>query len=189
MKIIENIARTVYQQFGAALLFSIFFMAAYLYIRKIGWLGVAEQWIETFRRDGQFRKMFCFVFYTMMILLRTLLSRRIWPNPLEKVIGELRIYADGVWYTESVENMLMFVPFTILLLWTYGDKLFKYKKNRLSGMLGMSFSSAFLFSLFIEIYQLVFHMGTFQLADLLHNTLGGTFGGVLYYFGQKIKLL
>ncbi len=31
--------------------------------------------------------------------------------------------------------------------------------------------------------QLLLHLGTWQLSDLVYNTLGGTCGGVFYYLG------
>lgn len=42
------------------------------------------------------------------------------------------------------------------------------------------------FSLVIELAQLLFHLGTFQISDLTYNTLGGAVGGVLYYSGYRI---
>ena len=35
-----------------------------------------------------------------------------------------------------------------------------------------------LFSFVIEFSQLLFHLGTFQISDLVYNTLGGTIGGL-----------
>ena len=43
------------------------------------------------------------------------------------------------------------------------------------------------FSFLIEFTQLLFHLGTFQISDLVYNTLGGAVGGVIYYLGYCRK--
>ena len=39
---------------------------------------------------------------------------------------------------------------------------------------------AFVISLFIEVNQLLFQVGTFQISDLVYNTLSGLIGYILY---------
>lgn len=39
----------------------------------------------------------------------------------------------------------------------------------------------------IEIIQLVLFLGTFQISDLVQNTLGGIIGGLLYWTVEKRK--
>jgi glycopeptide antibiotics resistance protein len=34
--------------------------------------------------------------------------------------------------------------------------------------------------------QLFLHLGTWQLSDLVYNTVGGVLGGVVYFFTYKI---
>lgn len=43
-----------------------------------------------------------------------------------------------------------------------------------------------MFSLGIEFTQLFLRLGTFQLADLFYNTLGGFIGGIIYLIGSKV---
>lgn len=43
------------------------------------------------------------------------------------------------------------------------------------------------FSLGIELCQSVFWLGTFQLADIFYNAIGGLMGGVLYYIGRQLR--
>lgn len=53
----------------------------------------------------------------------------------------------------------------------------------MAAALGISFGT----SLGIEFLQLLLCLGTFQLADLFYNTLGGVLGGALYVAGMKGK--
>ena len=41
-------------------------------------------------------------------------------------------------------------------------------------------------SFFIEINQLIFAIGTFQVSDLVYNTISGVIGGVIYKMSYKI---
>ena len=44
---------------------------------------------------------------------------------------------------------------------------------------------AFVISLFIEINQLLFQVGTFQISDLIYNTLSGLIGYILFKIMYK----
>mgnify|MGYP002095473878 FL=1 len=79
--------------------------------------------------------------------------------------------------TDSVENVLMLLPFTMLLMWAAKDKILK--KVTFACIVKSSFKTAFLFSLSVELLQLFLRVGTFQLSDLCYNTLGGIIGGVI----------
>ena len=57
----------------------------------------------------------------------------------------------------------------------------KDEKNSMKGIIGTWLKVAFIFSFAIEMLQLFFRLGTWQLSDLFYNTVGGGFGGVLYY--------
>lgn len=55
-----------------------------------------------------------------MILFRTVLKRQIWFDPLGKIMGGWGLYdAGGNLTTESIENFMLFVPFVVLLFWTF----------------------------------------------------------------------
>ena len=78
--------------------------------------------------------------------------------------------------TEILLNILLFVPMGFLVP-TLQESFRKWWKVLLLG-LG--------FSLFIECSQLVLHMGCFDTADLVHNTLGAGVGYVIYLRTMKI---
>lgn len=182
-----NILTAFYQPFWFAIILSIFFMFAYkLYP---GVKAASKQWILWFKEDVLFRKMFVLVFYTSMILFRTLLNRDMWANPLSNVLGNWGLWnQNGVLSTEIIENFILFIPFVIILFWTYKEKIF-FKKVTLIRALWISAKITFSFSLTIEMLQLLLRLGTWQLSDLFFNTLGGIAGGGIYYFFQKITCI
>lgn len=185
-KIIENVLTALYQPFGFSVIMSILFMFFYIFVKEQGLKVVVQRWINEFKASSGFRKVFILVFYTAMILFRTLLNRDMWRNPVSNVIGIWGIYNEnGELTTETIENFALFIPFTVLLLWGLHDKLLGEAAKLLSTM-WQSVRIVFLFSLTIEFSQLFFRLGTFQLSDLFYNTLGGLIGGLIYWCGYKI---
>lgn len=184
-KIIANVLTALYQPFGFSLIMSIIFMVLYLYVKDKGWKVVVKQWMSEFRTSRLFRRVFLFVFYITMILFRTLLNRNMWANPVSNVIGVWGIYNEnGELTTEVLENLALFIPFTVLLLWCFKEKLLG-QTVKLGKTLWQSVKIVFLFSLSIEFLQLFLRLGTFQLSDLFYNTLGGFVGGLIYWCGYK----
>lgn len=91
-----------------------------------GWKAAIVTWWQEFKRSSKFRKLFALAFITSMILFRTLLNRNLWLNPLsikggwgiwETVNGERTLT------TECIENVIMMVPFSAVVLWTFGEKI------------------------------------------------------------------
>lgn len=185
-KIIVNILTALYQPFGFAVILTILFMAVYIFAREYGWKEIVKRWIVEFKMSITFRRLFLLTFYTAMILFRTLLTRYIWENPLANVIGTWGLYSEnGELTTECLENIALFTPFTVLLLWSLQEKVIE-KKSPFFLILWKSVQITFLFSLMIELAQLFFRLGTFQLSDLFYNTLGGFLGGLIYWCGYKL---
>lgn len=181
--IISSILTALYQPFWFTLILSILFMFVYMMYPNIK--SAAVQWINWFKESVFFRKLFLLVFVTVIILFRTLLNRDMWANPLSDIMGGWTLYdKEGELTTEAIENFFMLVPFVFLLFWTYKDKLFK--KVRLKGVLVYSFGIAFFCSISIEFLQLLLRLGTFQLSDIVYNTLGGITGGLVYWLFYRI---
>jgi len=108
-------------------------------------------------------------------------------NPLSKVMG-----GWGIWETvngeqrlttECIENVIMMVPFSAVVMWTFQKKAGNGWKNIVwqSGMV------AFIFSIVIEVLQLLLRLGTFQLSDIFYNTVGGVVGGVCYWGVMRVR--
>lgn len=186
--VITNVLTGLYQPFWFALILSIFFM--FLWKKYSSIKKAAAEWIGWFKSEASFRRMFFLTFYSVMILFRTLLNRAMWANPVSNVIGVWGLYAEKngevVLTTEVPENLALFIPFTVLLLWTYQKKILGEKVKFLV-VIWKSAKITFLCSLSIEMLQLFLRLGTWQLSDIVYNTLGGVIGGIIFFTGYKIK--
>lgn len=191
-KIAYDVLSALYQPFWAAVLISFLFMFLYLYAKEHGWKkenfarNMLLVWFGEFKRSLSFRRTFLLAFYTAMILLRTVLNRKIWFDPLSKIWGSWGLYENGQLTTEAIENFMLFIPFSVLLLWAFHKELLGTdEKIGFCKIVGKAAKIVALFSLFIEFVQLLFHLGTFQISDLTYNTLGGAVGGAIYYMGYQ----
>ena len=183
--VISNVLTAFYQPFWFALLLAALFMLAYKAYPSAK--DAARRWVEWFKTDSGFRKIFLLAFYTALILFRTLLNRNIWANPLSDVMGKWWLYTpDGKLTTEMIENFLLFMPFTAILFWCFRDKLLSDGITFFK-TLWCAVKTVFLFSFTIEMLQLVLRIGTWQLSDLIYNILGGAVGGIIYFIAYKIK--
>lgn len=187
--ILVNVLTGLYQPFWFAVILSVLFMFSWK-----NYTGIKEalrQWIHWFKTEALFRRMFLLTFYTVMILFRTLLNRSMWLNPLSNVIGIWGLYklnnaGELVLTTEVPENLALFIPFTILLLWTHRERILG-EPVRLTRVLWQSTRIVFWFSFAIETLQLILRLGTWQLSDLFFNSLGGFIGGWIYWVGYRLK--
>lgn len=191
--IIVDVLQSFYREFFPSLLLSILFMYMYLYAvhpenAGKGWKCAVFDLLINFRKSREFRRVFYVALYTGMIINHTLLNREIWNNPLTNVIGNWGLYifdsntGEMTLTTECIENIILFFPFSILYM--------LFCKSRKQGKCFLlSVKLSFLFSVSIELLQLLFHFGTFQLSDLFFNTLGGLIGGVFYCMIAFIKKL
>ena len=77
----------------------------------------------------------------------------------------------------------MMVPFSSVVMWTFEEKMEKGWNK----ILWQSGKIAFIFSVSIEMLQLLLRLGTFQLSDIFYNTVGGVVGGLVYYATMKAR--
>ena len=187
--VITNILIALYQPFWFAVILSALYMFVWKNYKSVK--SALKQWIHWFKTESSFRRMFLFVFYIVMILFRTLINRNMWQNPLQDIMGTWWLYKydstknQMILTTEVLENLALFIPFAVLLLWTYRDKILN--KVTLVHTLWQSTKIVFLFSFSIEFLQLFLRLGTWQLSDLFYNTVGGFIGGLVYWIGYRIK--
>ena len=108
-------------------------------------------------------------------------------NPLSKVMGGWGIWetvnGEQKLTTECIENVIMMVPFSSVVMWTFKEK----TGNGWKKILWQSGKIAVIFSVSIETLQLLLRLGTFQLSDIFYNTVGGVLGGMCYWGIIKIK--
>lgn len=191
-KILINILTAFYESFGFSILLSFFAMFFYLYAcvpvdAGKGWKGAIVTWYKEFKESVFFRKLFLLAFVTSLILFRTLLNRNLWMNPLSKVMGGWGIWetvnGEQKLTTECIENVIMMVPFSAVVMWTFQKKVGNGWKN----IVWQSGRVAFIFSIVIEVLQLLLRLGTFQLSDIFYNTVGGVVGGVCYWGAMRVR--
>lgn len=167
---------------------AVLFMYAYMYIRRCGVKKTIRIWIGNFRHHKEFRRIFALAFYVSLVFFRTLLCRDIWWNPLVKLMGTWWIYDDdGKLTTEGIENIILFIPMTGMLIWALRNRIFQGSGVKFVKVILCSAMVSFCFSLSIEFCQLFFKLGTFQFSDLCFNTLGGIIGGAIYWILFRIK--
>ena len=191
-KIFTNILTAIYEPFGFSLLLSFLAMFFYLYAYEPihdgeGWKSAIETSYHKYKGSVSFRKLFLLAFVISMILFRTLLNRNLRMNPLSNVMGGWGIWetvnGEQKLTTECIENVIMMVPFSAIVSWMYGEKI----GNGWKKILWYSGKMAFIFSISIEMLQLLLRLGTFQLSDIFYNTVGGLIGGVCYFGVMKAR--
>lgn len=159
-KILTNILTALYEPFGFSLLLSFLAMFFYLYAYESigagkGWKIAMMTWYQKFKESVFFRKLFFLTFVTSLILFRTLLNRQLWMNPLSDVMGGWGIWetvnGEQKLTTECIENVIMMVPFSAVVMWTFEEKI----GNSLKKILWKSGKIAFCFSISIEMLKLL----------------------------------
>ena len=192
VKILTNILTALYQPCGFSLLLSFLAMFFYLYAYESvaagkGWKSAVATWYKEFKGSVFFRKLFLLAFVTGLILFKTLLNRNLWMNPLSDIMGGWDIWetvnGEQKLTTECIENVIMMVPFSTVVMWTFQEK----TGNNWKKILWQSGKIAFIFSVSIEMLQLLLRLGTFQLSDIFYNTVGGVFGGLMYCAVMKTR--
>ena len=113
----------------------------------------------------------------------------------------IAVFMACVKMIEFIGNCTILIVLTILLflhtdlkiycfcsIFVFVVMVFKYKTKQKS--IGRSFfvswRSAFIFSLIIEFSQLILCLGTFQISDIVYNTLGEIIGGLFYLVGWGV---
>ena len=186
-KILTNILTALYEPFGFSILLSFLAMFFYLYAYEPteagkGWKSAIVTWYKKFKESVFFRKMWLLAFVSSLILFRTLLNRNLWMNPLSNVMGGWGIWetvnGERKLTTECIENVIMMVPFSVVVMWTFDVK---------RRVVCQSGKIAFIFSMVIEMLQLLLRLGTFQLSDIFYNTVGGVIGGLMYCAVMKAR--
>lgn len=83
--------------------------------------------------------------------------------------------------TRNIALFLFLMPSVIIMIKCFKDKALSLKSILISGA-----AIPFSISLFIELCQGIFSIGTFQFSDLFYNTLGGIMGAVFYIAAEKL---
>lgn len=128
------------------------------------------------------------LFYIFLLFQSTVFDRvliRQHHNPFSDIFGGWTITETLYFYDLSpLWNIVIFIPVSFMIKLFFDTKTKDVKSAKLC-VLSVLYS--FVISLLIENFQIVLSVGTFQLSDLLYNSLGGLLGFVIYIVCQKTK--
>ena len=150
-KILTNILTALYEPFGFSLLLSFLAMFFYLYAYEPTEAG--KGWKNAI--VTWYQKFKESVFFRKLFFLAFVTSLILFRTLLNRQL----------------------MPFSAVVMWTFGKKI----GNGWKKILWCSGKIAFIFSISIEMLQLLLRLGTFQLSDIFYNTVGGVLGGLIYY--------
>lgn len=114
--------------------------------------------------------------YTFSVLVGIYVAAVLWITLISRVgtgyraiLFSLHSYIDafsGDWrsFEEIIENIILFIPFDMLL---GAVKSWKWKRVLVIGLCASGV---------IELFQIIFALGTFEFDDLMHNTFGAVIG-------------
>ena len=118
-----------------------------------------------------------FVFYLSFLLISAVLSRR-QTNPMGSVFSHFWFRkGDVVWNNEIIENILCFIPYTVLFMAAFRPA------RPWAATLAVSAATTCI----LEVSQLGFRLGEFQLSDMFYNILGGMIGCGLRMLAGRIR--
>lgn len=190
-----DILVAVFRPLPLVLPLAIVVMFAVMYAHEHGWTSrdfvsqATRAWKSAFAGSAVFRTEFLLVPYVMLVMSRTMLFRPTHPHPLSDMLGGWDFYdINGGFTLEAVENLILFIPFGLL------NSSVLHKAEQAEGrsagarLLGRVTLASAVFSLAIECLQVMLYVGTFQLADLFYNTMGGIFGALLFYLASRARL-
>ena len=149
-----------------AIVLSFIVAFAYLFIRDNNRKEIRNKLVSIINNPW----LVLYLFFLSFILICTLFSRQS-IVPYKSVLKGLRLYDNGRWNMQCIENILLFVPYTFFYLQALAPE----------KPLKAVFSLSLLTSLFIELSQLIFWLGAFQFSDIFYNVLGGLVGWILWH--------
>lgn len=173
----------IYQYAGISIILSILILIVWQKAEESSWKNVWKKFMKQFK-EREWKKRFIAVLYIVFVLQRTVFNRSPWGDPLSNVIGNWWLIQNSTPNYEMVENILLFIPLYPLLKMSKINKNSNFcHKYRAIEIILIPLLCSFL----IELFQLLFRVGTFQLSDICYNTLGGIFGAFIYYCVYLIK--
>ena len=181
--VFDDILISLHEACVFSVVMSILCTTIYMIIKECGTKDLIIKWKQKEKKYHLLLMVLCF--YISLMLFRTLFNRDAWFNPFSNIIGVWGIHdLDGNITTEAIENIILFVPFSILL-----SSFFELKKMNMTNisLFKVILKVAFMFSLSLEIAQTIFRMGTFQLADIAYNIMGAVLGCLFYLVLNNIS--
>ena len=118
-----------------------------------------------------------FLLWTSYIYTCTVVGRY-YSNPFRNVFGSFGLINTGQLNTDLIANVLMFIPFSFLYIQAFKP----VHKIKIPMVVTIGAT------LFFEFSQAVGRLGSFQIADIIHNIIGGAIGcGVWHLINRRKK--
>ncbi len=156
-----------------ALIVSVLVLISYMYARENK--GKVKGKLKELIKNDLY--IVLFLSYTTLLFTGTIIARE-YTDPLINVIGYIGLYRVDRYNYMGLINILIFIPYIYLYITAFNPR-----KPFRNGIL-----LTVLTTVFIEVLQLIFCVGTFCLADMIHNTIGGLIGcGIWYLVKRKRK--
>ena len=154
-----------------AIIITWLFLMAYLYIKDNK--GQVIKNIRHIVKNDL--KLVLFIFYTSLLLTGTIIARPL-TYPYTNILGYYIYDWLGHFNYLGLLNIVIFIPYIFIYIITFiPDKPF-IKSIVLSAST----------TVFIELYQLIFWVGQFSMADILCNIFGGMLGYLLWYITNQM---
>lgn len=175
---IIDLIKTLYSSLPPGLCIAVCIVFLSILIKEKNIKSSVKLFCSNIKQSRTSRFQVYFFTYLYIMLYRAVFGRESVYEPLSKVFDGWRMYIrgyTGLNYEDAFGNILVFIPYSFLLLFAFGGK-FKSRTDQII----KSTLLTFLLSLFIEVNQLIFRKGTFQISDLVLNTIGGLIGALAY---------
>lgn len=177
--VFRQILESLYSYTAQSMIFAVMATFVLVYFKKTGVKKGIKYWFEELKNNKNFVWKFLFFFYAYIIAVRTLFDRTmVWDSLTHLMKGwTVDVQDNGVIIYEGIENIMLFVPLIFLLYYAFEENIYR---ETIGKNIIRTLEISFGVSLFIEFNQLIFRIGTFQIADLVYNTLGGVLGFSAY---------
>ena len=185
VQILKNVLSVVYKYGFTALIMGVLFTFMFYYIRHDGFKPILKKWLRLFREEKWFRSVFFLIFCVSMLLFRTVLCKSTTADPLYKINGGWKIeIKDNEIKAAGLQNGILFIPIIYLSMKLMTKKLFGKTAVSIRDAILKSVSLSFGISAVIELTQMFFRIGMFQLSDFGYSIVFGLAGGLLFYAVQ-----
>lgn len=181
--ILKDLLTMLYQYAGVSVILTVLFLSVWKQAEETSWRQIGRN-IIALLKDKTWQKRLVSILYIVFVLQRTLFNRSPWGNPLGNIIGQWGFFANGIPNYEMFENLMLFIPLYPIVRMSGISRYFKHWRKYL---LLSIFVIPLECSLGIELIQLMSRAGTFQLSDIVYNTVGGVFGGIVYWIAYTVK--
>ena len=181
--ILKDLFTMIYQYAGITIIVTMLFMFMWKQAEKTSWREIYKNLMVQFK-DKVWKKRFIAILYIVFVLQRTLFNRSPWGEPLGNIIGPWGFIVNGMPNYEMFENIMLFIPlYPIVKMSGIIDHIKHWRQYLPLSILIITFEC----SVGIEIVQLMTRAGTFQLSDIVYNTVGGVVGGIVYWIAYTVK--